>query len=867
MLLSCAIALLLIFLQIDDVKCQVYLLPEHGSKVLAGELSVDNIGVLDSSTDTAARPVDITVDSVDFAAVRGTVYSAWKTEALLEVEVNCDVASTVYAYYIFPLPMPNTQHTFKKKVDLRASPAQSSSSGPAAAPATTSVQQSELHLRGESAASFAVTGDGEVLIEPVDAQPYGGNPHSFHGWKAGEQFLRPAAASVSSIVSALASVKVVDNTIIIPVHYVLGTDSALLPSSVEEAVVHVPAICYYVGDDVSAVQWSMCTAAFDVDLVAAEVALDTTLTISCANLDPAAETSSCGALLPYLVMRQDFLNSGKFVLVADSEKGGRKPTFPELLLGTQHQTALAVTTKHSASAANAKLAAHIDQPSFKLASSTAMTCIGTDSLLFFGSALEACIEGRNPVSLSFSYGDVSASAFLSSVGDDAMIYFDANSYPAYITGVALSHFADNAYLVNADSHAHIPDWDVDVHLNTTLQVYKNGNSVGMDVSRLYVRQGDENPLELAVMGAVSTPDKSTIELLGSFTSFDGESTPVETGSIEAGFRLQPDDHIAVKLYLLHNAKHVLDLHESYNTADLVRRMSDVLSMLIENAAGKLGFGDAIGKVDLGLTYHPDILPDKLPTSFRKVPKFPAFSWQMLGDRVTSSKDLRNLVRWVDDFFHNRLSGYTSLIWNVDNSFMQTDSYIAGYAGENYANAWIHVNGTIGDVLTVGFTISAYHNNWENINFMLYDNDYNQPFALQWYSSVVGREVNVMQVMVTIMSEIALRSNFHAVVDTSPYMWTAKVDSLYADFYDSNFVSNGTATVVCDLSPVSMDFNAAVFDHTDELMFAANTVASAGQLKKVVVRTNSFLFPTIDSLKVQVGEAFRYSALLAIYLFC
>lgn len=283
------------------------MLSDTGSMVSVGELSISNIGILDSSSNSTARPVSVAVDSVDFSALRSAVHSAWKTETAVEVDIACSMDSTLYAYHVFPVPMPAIKHSFKQTIDLRAAVAQVAN-----ATATPAHQQGYLRRdRPESPDSteMSVSSDGDALLDPVYARPSPGYAHSFHGWEEGKQYIQPAATAINRVIDAMASVKVVDNTIIIPVHYLLGVESKWLPSSVEEAIVHVPAICYFVGDDISSVQWSMCAAAFDVDLVAAEVALDTTVTINCANLDPSAESSSCGALLPYLVMRQDFLKN------------------------------------------------------------------------------------------------------------------------------------------------------------------------------------------------------------------------------------------------------------------------------------------------------------------------------------------------------------------------------------------------------------------------------------------------------------------------------------------------------------------------------------------------------------------------------
>lgn len=317
----------------------MYFQPDHGNKALVGELLIANIGILDSSSSSAARPVDISVDSIDFTAIRGTISSAWKSRAL-DVEVDCGVDSTLNVYYLLPVPMPSIRHTFKQSIALSAV------SGPTRP--TGVIQQTEAHLRGNTAQNTSVDADASAaadLVDVVYARPPERTAHSFHQWTEGKQYVSSAAGLWDSLINAIASVKVADEAIIVPVHYHLTTNSALLPESVDEAIVHVPAICYYIGEDLSSVQWNICADSFDIDLTAAEIALDTTLTITCANLDPAAETSHCGALLPYLVMRNDFLKTGKFVIAADAEKGGRQPSFPELLLGTQHQSSVAVTTK------------------------------------------------------------------------------------------------------------------------------------------------------------------------------------------------------------------------------------------------------------------------------------------------------------------------------------------------------------------------------------------------------------------------------------------------------------------------------------------------------------------------------------------
>lgn len=200
--------------------------------------------------------------------------------------------------------MPSIRHTFKQSIALGAL----SALGPTRP--TGSVQQAEAHLRGNTAQNTSIRADASAaadLVDVVYARPPERSAHSFHQWTEGKQYVSSAAGLWDSLINAIASVKVTDEAIIVPVHYQLTTNSALLPESVEEAIVHVPAICYYIGEDLSSVQWNICVDSFDIDLMAAEIALDATVSITCANLDPAAETSHCGALLPYLIIAQELL--------------------------------------------------------------------------------------------------------------------------------------------------------------------------------------------------------------------------------------------------------------------------------------------------------------------------------------------------------------------------------------------------------------------------------------------------------------------------------------------------------------------------------------------------------------------------------
>lgn len=846
-------------IQVNAVTCKVLLTPDHGEQAVVGELSIANVGDLDSSTSVAARPVDVTVDSVDFDAVRSILYSAWKTEDVLEVEIACDVFSTMYAYRAFPVPLPAIRQSLKQTVDLRREP-QSSTAADPPSPARAAFVAA-MSKSGENLLDHIVVLNSDGEVDPVDAVPPPGYAHSFHGWKEGEQRIESVGSGLKAFFDALSSIQVVDDTITIPVHYAT-TAISLLPSSVDAAVIHVPTICYYIGD-ASSVQWTMCVDAFDVDLVAEEMVVDSTVTIRCANLDPAAESSSCGALLPYLVMRKDFLSAGKLVLVADAEKGGRQPTFPELLLGTHHQSSFAVTTKSTA-AANARTSS---QAAHTMADGV-MTCFDTENLFFMETDVELCV-GRDPLAVTVTFNNVNGSVYLSTDGNDATIMsFAVLSPPLLVSGELFSHHADNTYTIHGNGQAYIPEWDVNSTANINMVFHKDGHSASLNISHLSIQQVDLDPMELTAFAVLSTPDTKSMQWSAGYT-WHSQYVPFESGSMSASFALGPSDSIAVGMSVQYGAELLVDLKKAYNSADVVdpvlNTLMNVLSTMLESITTRLGLGSVIGTVNFGLTYHLDILPADLPTTFPTLPKIPAFTWKMIGDHVAVSEDVSNLVHWVNDLLFNRLDGHTTFSLTIDNTVIQLDLSGYGYAFTNSTAAtWIDLNKlSIGDLdVSVGHLYAA-ETNWETIRVNLYDQYSKETVAFSTSSLIAGHNITVSQASLRLRDEQVLRARFHAVTDSSPVVWNVSIRELYVDYVNGPVVSNGTAMAVFKRFDDTLDVNVGVFDHTKQLMFAVNADAEKiGDgliaVKNVVIRTNSFLLPTIDFLQVDLGEELRYA---------
>lgn len=297
----------------------------------------------------------------------------------------------------------------------------------------------------------------------------------------------------------------------------------------------------------------------------------------------------------------------------------------------------------------------------------------------------------------------------------------------------------------------------------------------------------------------------------------------------------------------HNSNSLLEWHESYTSADLVGKGIDLLNKLVEYA----GFRTE-GKLNLGLTYHPDgILPKKLPSKFSLLPRLPvlpAFSWQWFDGQVGGSKDLDNLQRWFGDFLHNRLSGHTSFAWTVDNALVQADLSGCVAASNVSTTVWGEITN-----LSVGHFLEV-------------------PAARQFYATYDSAQVEVIvwkdnkeevhlsvhhvnpghQVMLKWTNRAWVMGNFN-----TPSTWSVSANNLHATFWQSNIVSDGNASIACSWLQDSVALNAALWDHKEELMFALNVEGSktgdSVGLSNVVVRTNRFLFPTIEYANLHIGE--------------
>lgn len=421
-----------------------------------------------------------------------------------------------------------------------------------------------------------------------------------------------------------------------------------------------------------------------------------------------------------------------------------------------------------------------------------------------------------------------------------------------INSSASAHYTGGAYNIATDVQALITDWGVDGHITAAAKAFKSGNGVGFNISRLSVLRQGEDDFVLALFGAVTTPDRSSVEVIAGFDKNNGSSFATDSGSLRAGFTLRDDDEIDTEISLQHNFNSLLEWRESYTSADLVGKGIDLLNKLVEHA----GFR-AAGKINLGFTYHPDgILPKKLPSKFSLLPRLPvlpAFSWQWLDGQVDGSKDLDNLQRWFGDFLHNRLSGHTSFAWTVDNALVQADLSGCVAAGNVSTTVWGEIsNLSVGRFLEVParqfyathdsaqVEVIVWKDNKEEVHLFVHPVNPGHQVMLKW--------TNRAWVM----------GNFHTV--NTPSTWSVSADNLHATFWQSKIVSDGNASIACRWFQDSVALNAALWDHKEELLFAFNVEGSrtgdSVGLSNVVVRTNRFLFPTIEYANLHIGKAFR-----------
>lgn len=217
---------------------------------------------------------------------------------------------------------------------------------------------------------------------------------------------------------------------------------------------------------------------------------------------------------------------------------------------------------------------------------------------------------------------------------------------------------------------------------------------------------------------------------------------------------------------------------------------------------------------------------------------------------------------VEDILRNRLDGYTNFRWTADYDFLH-DVNVSGHvaASKSTSNVWLEIHQlTVGDAIDIPLiSFYAEQQNWSSGRVVLYDNNHQEPLLLSFASIVNGHEVE-NAFAVKFLHFIDWQGNFHAIVDASDIKWTASVDHLNMTSFGRGVVSNGTASLVLDWSTENKAFQGTVRDRDNVLLLVTHVELSEADstwtLKNFMVRSSSFLYPTIDALSLQVSEHFR-----------